>query len=210
MALIIFDLDGTLAKTNEDIADAVNEVRQVRGLQPLSYEKLTSMLGCGIFNLMKQAMPELHSDEEIQKTVDEQVDYYDKCYTNKTRLYPGVAATLEELSRRHTLAVCTNKLMRQAQEILRLLGVAQFFKCIIGNQGSIPLKPDAAAVQYVANEAGCSLEGSWIVGDNWTDLQTGLNAGIKSCFCQYGFGNARMFAANASISSFDLLTKVIK
>ncbi|MBO4513568.1 MAG: HAD hydrolase-like protein, partial [Victivallales bacterium] len=57
MALIIFDLDGTLAKTNEDIADAVNVVRQVRGLQPLSYEKLTSLLGCGIFNLMKQAMP---------------------------------------------------------------------------------------------------------------------------------------------------------
>ena len=209
MALIIFDLDGTLAKTNEDLADSVNSVRKAHGFQPLSLEEITCLLGCGIHDLMTHAMPELHSEEEIQKSIEEQIGYYDKCFNNKTQLYDGVPSTLEALSRKHTLSVFTNKVMHQARGILECLGVAKYFKCIIGNDGSVPLKPAAEAVFHVAKIAGCSLDGAWIVGDNWTDLQAAHNAGIKSCFCQFGFGNPRKVGADAYITRFELLEKVI-
>ena len=210
MTLVIFDLDGTLAKTNEDLADSVNSVRAARGLAPLPVQTVTEYLGCGVRNLMTRSMPELHAEEELEQAIQEQIGFYSQCFTNKTRLYPGVVDTLSKLSTKHTLVVFTNKVMHQAQGLLEKLGVAGCFKCIIGNAPGIPLKPSAEALQYAAKQADCPLEGAWIVGDNWTDILAGHNARIHTCFCQFGFGNPQKMGADASIARFDLLTEVIK
>ena len=208
--LIAFDLDGTIINSQEDIADAVNECRMNHGLAPLLLETVTSYTGNGATKLMERSVPELlQAGLSLQDLLTEELGYYEKRLVNKTRLYPGVAETLPILANHFKLAAISNKRNNLSVAVLEKLGVLQYFSSVLGS-GRIPeKKPQPEPIFFAAKETGATLEGSWMVGDNWTDMGAAQAAKIRGCFCAYGFGNMRNgYHADAVIYNFRTLLKI--
>ena len=210
MSLIIFDLDGTLIDSREDLGDAMNEVRALHGLPPLPLEVTTTYLGQGERNCIRHLMPESIVGEEFEQACRDMRKAYQKRLTVKTVLYNGVAETLAELAKRHILCVATNKPQPSATQIVESLGVADKFTQVIGGGTCKNLKPDPEIVYYAASLCNTIIDDAWMVGDHFTDLETAANAGIHSCLCNYGFGNPYKSHADAVIQSFPQLLTVIE
>jgi len=115
--MLIFDLDGTLIDSRADLAKAVNLARADFGLATLSLDDVVSMVGDGVHNLMRRAVPGLAKPEDVEKAVAAMQRHYREHLLDQTRLYPGVAETLAALKPDWRLAVVTNKPEPAAQHI---------------------------------------------------------------------------------------------
>ena len=206
--IIIFDLDGTLIDSRADLTDAVNEVRQLRGLSPLPLPQVVSYLGDGQRNLMTRSIPGL-DEERLTEACRQMSACYAKRLVAKTRLYPGVAETLPVLAQTHSLCVVSNKNDDAANAILRELGIVRHFAAVIGGGRCKRLKPDIEPFLLAAEICGSPLEGGWVVGDHRTDMAAAKNASMRACFCAYGFGWQDVQRADALIQHFSLLTEII-
>jgi phosphoglycolate phosphatase len=185
--LVVFDLDGTLADTQQDLALSVNAMREHLGLGPLPLEAVTSYVGHGVTVLVKRALGEKASDGEVEKGLAFFLDYYAHHLLDHTLVYPGVREALESLGNRK-LVILTNKPARFSREIIEGLGLAPYFSEIYGGD-SFPLKkPDPMGIQAVMSSLSIPAEKTLIVGDSDTDVLTGRNAGVWTCGVTYGFG----------------------
>ncbi|NLG00670.1 MAG: HAD-IA family hydrolase, partial [Lentisphaerae bacterium] len=119
-------------------------------------------------------------------------------------LYPGVADTLEALcAAGWRLAVVTNKPGPVTRPILEGLGIARFFGAVVGGGDTPALKPDPAPLRLAAERMGVTLDADdWMAGDNFTDLEAGRRAGLRRCFCSYGFGEPREETWDLAIDRF--------
>ena len=206
--IIVFDLDGTLIDSRADLTDAVNEVRQLRGLQPLTLQQVISYVGDGQRNLMKRAIPGL-DDDDLTTACHQMSACYAKRLTAKTILYPGIAETLPRLAERFNLCVVSNKNDDAVKAILQNLKVFQHFAATVGGGRCKKLKPDAEPLLLAASLCGTTLEGGWVVGDHRTDMAAAKNAGMKACFCAYGFGIQDTQRADAVIQHFNQLLEIL-
>jgi phosphoglycolate phosphatase len=185
---IIFDLDGTLIDSRADLALAVNLTRGELGLPPLPQPQVVSYVGEGVRRLLSRAIPEL--PERLEEALAINQRHYRAHLLDQTRLYPGVQAALEQFRRRGTpLMVATNKPRAFTDLILEGLGIAGLMAAVVGGGDCAALKPDPASLHLALEQAGCAAAGSWMVGDNFTDLEAGRRAGMKRCFCRFGFGD---------------------
>lgn len=188
--MVFCDLDGTLVDSRTDLASAVNQSRLQLGLHPLPQGKIVSFVGNGVRKLVERAFDGEAVD--IPLAVEKVKGNYSRCMLDTTRLYDGVAEGLRMIrAANFAIAVLSNKTQAEAEAILDGLGVASFFSAIAGDGGGIALKPDPAAVLEIAGRLHAPLADSWILGDNWTDLECGRRAGIRRAFASYGFGNRR-------------------
>ena len=210
--LIIFDLDGTLADTRADLAQAVNLTRRHFGLKPLGRDEIISYVGNGSRILMERSFhdcPETDTDEAARIFSRQ----YARFPVQETRLYPGVRDGLEKMFEKNcVMAVLSNKPGDLSRQVVGMLGLARFFIRIIGGGDLARLKPDPSGIYEMirsANQIGLDIdpERTWMVGDHHTDLDTARNAGVASVFCSYGFGRkeGRPFTFQADDFS-DLLT----
>ena len=186
--LLIFDLDGTLADTKLDLANSVNAARAHFGLEALPNELVYSYVGHGAPVLIRKALGPGHTDEEVQRALE----YFLSCYRDRmlenTTLYPGVRESLERLKAEGIpMAVLTNKPVRFSQEILKGLGVGEYFFRVYGGNSFEQKKPDPWGVEMLLVEAGVSKEQALMVGDSAVDVFTARNAGIAVCGVTYGF-----------------------
>jgi len=101
------------------------------------------------------------------------------------------------------------KPQEEAESILRDLGIAQYFALIVGGDGNFPLKPNPAALLYFAKENGSNPANCFMVGDHYTDLEAGFNAGMKTLFVKWGFGQPRNQKYDYIADSFAAGVKVI-
>ncbi|MGB9487480.1 MAG: HAD hydrolase-like protein, partial [Terriglobia bacterium] len=139
--LVVFDLDGTLADTKNDLALSINAMREHMGLGPLPLEVVTSHVGHGVTVLVKRALGDKAPDGDVEKGLAFFLDYYGRHLLDNTVAYPGVREALEELGNRK-LAILTNKPTRFSRAIISGLGLAPHFFEIYGGD-SFPLKkPD--------------------------------------------------------------------
>ena len=207
--IIIFDLDGTLIDSRADLADAVNEVRQLRSLPILTLQQVISYVGDGQRNLMKRAIPGLDEDD-LTVACHQMSACYAKRLTAKTRLYPGVAETLPILAHSFNLCVVSNKNDDAVKEILRQLDILRHFAATVGGGRCKKLKPDPEPMLLAASICGGSLEGGWVVGDHRTDLAAAKNANMHACFCGYGFGIQDKERADAVIQRFSQLLDILQ
>jgi phosphoglycolate phosphatase len=123
---------------------------------------------------------------------------------DKTELYPGVINGLQELNEAGIpLAVITNKPTDPCKMILEHFGIAPYIRFAIGGDSGFPLKPEPDSLLHVLRETGSSSEESWILGDNYTDLESGRHAEIKKCFALYGFGKQKDETYDLAVESFD-------
>lgn len=185
--LLIFDLDGTLVDSKKDLAVSVNAVRERMGRGALHHDVIASYVGHGVRTLMRRALGDEATDEDVERGITLFLDYYHLHLLDNTSTYPGVREALEELQN-WQLAVLTNKPVRFSREMLEGLGIARFFSFIYGGNSFSQKKPDPVGVRKLMSDTGVEARQTLLVGDSDTDVLTGRNAGVWTCGVTYGFG----------------------
>ncbi len=184
---VIFDLDGTLADTLEDITDAMNAVLAEVDRKPISLSKVRSLVGQGLVDLLKGAF-DTDDDAFARDVVERYRPLYAECMLVKTRLYPGVADMLDALHRADIpMAVLSNKPDYLTKPICAsLLARWPFVECR-GHLEPHARKPDAAVAIELASTIGRRVEDIGFVGDSDVDVLTAHNAGMRSVGVTWGF-----------------------
>ncbi len=186
MITAIFDLDGTLADTLYDLADATNSALEKLGYPVHPYESYKKFVGNGVQKLCYRALPDDKKDD-TGKLLEIFSDYYGKHFLDKTKLYDGMKNCLDILMENNvTLAVATNKPQNFARQIVnKLLPEYNFIK-ILGGCSERPKKPDTAIISEIVSELPSDNQ-VFMIGDSNVDIQTAKNAGISSIGCVWGF-----------------------
>ncbi len=188
MELVIFDLDGTLVDTKQDLANAVNAARAQMGLAPIDDGRISSYVGEGAPLLMRRALGPEASDSDVARALEFFLAYYGEHKLDNTRPYAGVPEALERLRRSGVqMAVLTNKPVRVSQVILEGLGLAKYFVRIYGGNSFEQKKPHPVGVERLLSELGVVRARALMVGDSAVDIRTARNAGIQACGVTYGF-----------------------
>ena len=187
--LAIFDLDGTLLDTIGDLAEACNYMLSFRELGSHTREEYAKMVGNGILNLVKRALPEeLRTDEYVMAARADFLDFYTANIDRHTRPYDGIYEVLRTLQDEGwSLAVASNKFDEGTQKLVRTIFPDIHFSAIYGNKEDFPLKPDAALLDLIIKECDADVATTWMIGDSGVDIQTAKNAGVRSIGCSWGF-----------------------
>lgn len=186
----IFDLDGTLIDTIEDLGTAVNHALRLRSLPLHSMEEYKGMVGHGIRDLVTKALPiSLQGDSSyIDSALKDFREYYSSHIDVHTRPYEGMVALLEELhSAGVRIAVASNKFQEGTERLIREFFPRVEFIAIFGNREGYPLKPDPAIVKEVLSLAGTDSSKAVMVGDSRTDIRTAVAGGIDIIAVSWGF-----------------------
>ena len=186
--LLIFDLDGTLIDSEEDIVLSANAMRQAAGLAPLATKTVASYVGLGVQVLIQKALGPDASPGTLERATQIFIDYYRTHMLDHTAPYPGVREALQMLRGRR-MGVLTNKVAKLSQQILEGLQLAQFFDFIYGGNSFEKKKPDPVGILTPMQSAGVGARQTMMVGDSETDIQTGRNAGVWTCGVTYGIGS---------------------
>ena len=188
MDLLIFDLDGTLVDSRQDLANAVNAMLTDLGRKSLANERVYSYVGNGAPVLVRRALGDQATDDVFRKGLAFFMEYYAAHDLDFTVLYPGVQISLDRFrdAGKH-MAVLTNKPIGMTRHILDGLGVAGHFFRVIGGDSLERKKPDPIGVEALMREAGVDRAHAVMVGDSSVDVATARNAGIACCGVTYGF-----------------------
>lgn len=187
--LVVFDLDGTLLDTIDDLGAAVNHAMEVRAYPLHSRDEYMRMVGHGVRNLVQQALPEGHKSEDgVSDCLALFLDYYKNNIAVYTRAYAGIPELLSDLSSKGVkLAVASNKFQEGTSELISKFFPGIEFVDILGNRPGAPLKPDAQVLRMIMEKAGTTAERTVMVGDSRTDLLTAANAGVTGVAVSWGF-----------------------
>ncbi|MCD4812694.1 HAD family hydrolase [bacterium] len=186
---VIFDLDGTLLDTIEDIADAVNCVLEKNQYPDHSIEHYKQMVGLGLKQLIVDALPEAARDAAtIKRVASEAAEEYDRRWKNKSNPYSGITELLGQLQAKGTqLAVLSNKPHAFTQACVKALLPGTVFDVVLGAQDTMPHKPAPDGALKIAEMLGISVEAILYVGDSKTDMQTARAAGMFAVGVSWGF-----------------------
>jgi phosphoglycolate phosphatase len=186
---VVFDLDGTLVDSRQDLAESVNELLVECGGMPHPHDVVGRMVGDGAAMLVARAF-EAAGVERPPDALARFLAIYDARLVRFTRPYAGIPETLQALSARATLAVLTNKPLGATRQILEAFDLARLFDRggIVGGDGPFPRKPDPAGLLHLARAAGVTLAETMLVGDSVIDWRTARAAGATACVARYGFG----------------------
>ena len=194
--LVIFDLDGTLLDTLEDLAAAVNHSLSVRGLPLHSLQEYRGMVGHGVRNLVRQALEKslaaTASDGPDDALIDAALADFKEFYTAHidvhTHPYPGMQELVRDLHAAGVrMAVASNKFQAGTEKLVGEFFHGIPFVAILGNREGFPLKPDPEIVGEVLRAAGLSREDAVMVGDSRTDMLTAANGGIGAIAVGWGY-----------------------
>ncbi len=195
MKAYIFDLDGTIANTLEDITCAVNTMLISYSFPIFTTDEIRERIGKGARNLISRALPEDKVEDEafFQEALEKYQKCYDTCCLDRVSLYDGVFEAVTRLRENGVkLAVLTNKDHRHAQPIVEKL-LPGTFDIVLGYDSSFPHKPDPTAVRYIMKELGVSESETAFVGDSRVDVETARNAGVLSVGVSWGFAGLGAF-----------------
>jgi len=192
MRAILFDLDGTLVDTVEDIRASINHIMRIRGLREIDYSETRAVVGRGLRNALKSSLAlsnALVDDEELEELYRELIRYYSDHAVVHSRLYEGVVELLYRLIERGVkLGVLSNKRHNIVEEIVRILLPGIEFDYVRGALEGHPLKPDSSCVLEFCQKVGIKLEDVILVGDSEVDYRTWQNAPeTKGVFVTWGF-----------------------
>jgi phosphoglycolate phosphatase len=185
--LIIFDLDGTLIDTSTDIAVSVNHALTMSGITEIDKQTIINYVGNGARNLFVNMLPG-KTAAEIDALLRDYSVYYDNHLRDNTRLYPGVAETIDHYKTKKK-AVISNKSESFSKRILDGLKILDKFDLVLGAESVKKMKPDPLPVLTVMQMLNVPKEKTVMIGDGVNDIKAGLAAGVHTCAVTYGFSN---------------------
>ncbi len=185
---VIFDLDGTLLNTIDDLAGAGNYVCRRNGWPEHSIEEFMTMVGHGIPNLVTQFSPKnCRSPLMLLNTVAQFSEYYGAHNMEKTSPYPGIQEMAKRLKTAGVqMAVYSNKADSFSRDIVEHY-LPDLFTLVRGKVDGVPVKPDPAGIHQIMAELHADPKTTLFVGDSSVDIQTGHNAGLTACGVSWGF-----------------------
>lgn len=198
---VVFDLDGTLLNTLEDLARSANHVCETFGWPTFSLDAYRFKVGNGILKLVERIMPaEFAGDGAVYGSALETFrSYYDLHKEDHTAMYPGIDQMLRELKGAGlTLAILTNKDHSAATPLVNRHFGPDVFALAQGHIDGLPPKPAAPLTEHLLEQLGADKSRTLYVGDSNVDVETGHNAGIPVAGVSWGFrGRAELEAAGA-------------
>lgn len=183
---IIFDLDGTLINTLDDITHAANQVLTQQGYNTLTAEQMRPHVGAGLADLLAAAA-DTDDSEIIQKLVEGYRPHYAKCMLEYTHLYAGIADMLTVLNNHNfSLAILSNKPHEFTKPICEHYFANWTFTNFLGHRPDTPRKPDATSALELTEQMQCDPANVVFVGDSDVDIQTAQNANMHSVAVTWG------------------------
>jgi phosphoglycolate phosphatase len=210
---IVYDLDGTLADTAEDLVATLNHLLGREGLAPLPVESAGSLLGAGARALIMRGFAAAGrplNPQELEALFADYLTYYSAHIAVHTRLYPGVDKALATFAHAGwRQAVCTNKIEGLAKLLITKLGIADRFAFICGQDTFEVAKPDAKPLLGTIAASGGSRNRAIMVGDSETDIKTARAAGVPVVAVDFGYADTpvRELGPDRVISHFDELVE---
>lgn len=185
----VFDLDGTLADTAPDIAQALNLALNDAGLVQIQLKSVIGMIGGGIPTLVRRALLYLDTGEDlVEEVVASMQAHYSKNYCDKSLLMDGVEDCLKGLKDREIpLAICTNKEEGIAKMVVSALGIDKYFDIVVGSRLGLNKKPDPSMLILAADEINSPVKTTMMIGDSEVDAATGIAANSVSVIIRGGY-----------------------
>ena len=213
---IVFDLDGTLADTVDDLLAALNRTLARSDLAPMTrddFERLSEIDGLrGMIAYAFEAEQRPLDGQQLRLQFAETVKDYSANIAVDTKLFPNVREVLEKFKKRDwILAVCTNKPFLQSKLLLQELEIDGFFSAVKGGDSFSVKKPDPLHLLWTIADAGGQSSNAVMVGDTRTDIQTAKNARVRSIAIEHGYSQTHVgeFSPDIVISSMDDLLSVV-
>jgi phosphoglycolate phosphatase len=203
LKLLVFDLDGTLIDSAQDLCNSVNAALNDVGFRPLPDPLIAGFVGNGAPMLMRRSLAlastlplESIPEDQFNRAYQFFLQYYREHKLDFTYAYEGVLEALKALHELHdapsgpsrVMAVLTNKPVRPARGICEGLGLAGYFLHIYGGDSFAVKKPDPFGLRSLMDETGAQPDETIMIGDSKVDVETARNAGAWSMGCAFGFG----------------------
>ena len=196
--VILFDLDGTLLDSLEDMKDSVNHVMGDFGYPEHTLAEVRSYIGDGIRKLIERALPPDAGDEILEEALKEYREYYNAHCMIKTKPYPGILPLLKNLKERgYPIAVVTNKNHEAAEAMCRRY-FPDMISAVIGQRDGIPKKPDSIMVSLAMTQLNAEGKKAVYIGDSEVDILTARNSGLDGIICLWGFREEAFLSAKGA------------
>jgi phosphoglycolate phosphatase len=185
---VLFDLDGTLADSAPDLADALNRMRREQGLPAIAEHLTRPQTSSGARGLLKVGFditPE-HAQYDAMKT--QFLDYYEQGLAQRTRLFDGIATLLDQLDQQRIVwGIVTNKAQRFTGAVVEALGLHQRAACVVSGDTTPHAKPHPAPLLHAAQHIGIAAAHCLYVGDDLRDIQAANAAGMRGVAVRWGY-----------------------
>ena len=190
--LIIFDLDGTLLNTIDDLAMATNHALAENGYPTHPVEAYNFFVGNGINKLFERALPEeARTPENVQRIRASFIPFYDAHKRDLTRPYDGIIELLKTLSDNGVkLAIASNKYQLATEKLVNYYFPDTPFIAVFGQRENVPIKPDPTVVEEIRRLANAEQAETLFVGDSGVDMLTAQHAGVNAVGVTWGFRSA--------------------
>lgn len=201
--LAIFDLDGTVLDTLQDLSNAVNFALDKHGYPCHSTEKVRTMIGNGVANLIQRALPADVSDETRSTVLADFKAYYAEHMNDCTRPYDGICALMQALRANGVkVGINSNKFDAALQNLCRI-HFEGLYDMAVGESEVTPKKPDPTAAQRIMERMGAKADETIYIGDSNVDLNTARNAKVDGAWVSWGLRKAEEMAGCEIPLSFD-------
>lgn len=210
--LVIFDLDGTLLDTIDDLATSVNHALRRHSFPEHELPAYRYFVGNGVAKLIERALPpEARQPETIETMRQEFIAYYQQHKTALTHPYEGIPALLDELAGRGLqLAVASNKYQQGTAELVDHYFGSARFAAVLGQRAGIPVKPDPAIVLDILQRTQTAPADTLYVGDSGVDMQTAQRAGVCSVGVTWGFRPREELVENGACHLADRPEEILR
>lgn len=206
---VIFDMDGTILNTLEDLKNATNYSLRQFGMPERSLEEVRMFVGNGIKKLVERAVPSGTSEEKIAQVFDVFLEYYEIHSADNTSPYPGILELVEKLKESGIkTAVSTNKADVPAQELGReyFNGI---FDLIVGQQDGLKVKPAPDSVNKILSILDIQKKDAIYIGDSDVDVQTAKNSGLDFIGVSWGFRGREFLEKNGAKNIVDNANEIL-
>ncbi len=209
---VIFDLDGTLLNTIDDITDSLNIALSSGGFRPRTAEETKMFVGSGVKVLVQRAMAgAAFTDQQFNYVQARYLQEYSARQAVKTRAYHGLIPAIDGLrSMGVKTAVLSNKPHQDTLRTVEHFFTPARFDLVFGQREGVPAKPDPAALYGIIKELGAAKEECLFVGDSDVDMKTADNAGMKKIGVLWGFRDRRVLEASNADYIIDTAASIVK
>lgn len=195
---IIFDLDGTLLNTSQDLTDAINSTLKDFYKEEVSVKEVLRNIGNGNVKLVERCLNP-KDEKELKEGVEKFKYYYNDCYSNKTKPYEGIKEVIEWIQKENIkIGVFSNKYDEYTKNLIKINFKNINEEFVFGKAEGYKLKPDPEVLFEILKRMKIKIEDALYIGDSGVDVETANNANIKMLTCTWGFrSKEELIKANA-------------